>query len=207
MNHANLTVVALHTFIRRRSKVSALAAGEALRVRYGPQPPSHPSRVMFHPGKPREDVVSAPLARISVPYIFDKATNSMEPSRELILGAGEVIANEYEIHAPIGNGSFSAVFSAKSKTHARPVSVKILTNDKETFDAGLGEVRIMAMVAKDDADNKHAPLRLLDFFYHREHLFIISELLPTTLLAHYSQLNLLGGTSSVPRACPTPESV
>ena len=139
---------------------------------------------------------------MSVPYIFDPATNGVEPSRELNMGAGDVIANEYEIHSPIGKGSFSTVFYAKSKTHARPVSVKILRNDKETFDAGLSEVRILAMIAKADPDNERALLRLLDFFYYREHLFIISELQHATLLAHYSQPSLNGGMPIVPRRMP-----
>jgi len=79
-----------------------------------------------------------------------------------------------------------------SKTHGRPVSVKILKNTKDTFDAGLGEVRVLAMLAKADPHNEHALLRMLDFFYYREHLFIVSELLHSTLLAHCSQLSQLG---------------
>jgi len=177
-----------------RSKIFA-PASDALRVRYGPHPPSDPSRVIFHAGKPSESAPGTCLAKISVPYIFDQAKNGMEDSRDLTISAGDVIANEFEIHAPIGNGSFSAVFSAKSQTHGRAVSVKILNNDKETFDAGLGEVRILAMIAKADPHNEHALLRMLDFFYYREHLFIVSELLHSTLLAHYSQLDQLGETA------------
>ena len=185
--------------VRRRTKVIAPAVAAAQRVRYGPQPPSDLSRVLFHVGKPREDAPGARLARMNVPYIFDPDTNEMESSRELSMGAGDVIANEYEIHSPIGKGSFSTVFYAKSKTDARPVSVKILRNDKETFDAGLGEVRILAMIAKADPDNERALLRLLDFFYYREHLFIITELQHATLLAHYSRLSQNGGTPTAPR--------
>jgi len=187
------TAAPTQTFsILERKQTIASAAVAALRVRHGPLPPSDPSRIIFHEGKPR-CTQGARLARMSVPYIFDPATNGVEPSRELNMGAGDVIANEYEIHSPIGKGSFSTVFYAKSKTHARPVSVKILRNDKETFDAGLSEVRILAMIAKADPDNERALLRLLDFFYYREHLFIISELQHATLLAHYSQPSLNGG--------------
>jgi len=189
-------VVPRHKFsLLERAKVSAPAASDALRVRHGPHPPSHPSRFIFHAGKPREGANRARLARISVPYIFDRATNGMEGSRELTIGVGDVIANEYQIHSSIGHGTFSAVFCAKSQTHDRAVSVKILSNEKETFDMGLAEVRVLAMLAKADPHNEHALLRMLDFFYYREHLFIVSELLDSTLLAHYSQLDQLGGTA------------
>ena len=189
--------------VRRRTKLSAPAVTNALRVRYGSQPPSDPSRIIFHEGTPREDVPSARLARISVPYIFDPAKNGLESSPELTIGAGDVVANEYEIHSPIGNGSFSSVFCAMSKTHGRPVSVKILKNTKDTFDAGLGEVRVLAMLAKADPHNEHALLRMLDFFYYREHLFIVTELLHSTLLAHCSQLSQLGGTPFVLGGLPS----
>ena len=194
--------------IRRRTKLGAPAVVNALRVRYGPQPPSDPSRILFHAGKPREDASDPRLARMSVPYIFDPATNGMEPSLELSIGAGDVIANEYKIHSPIGNGSFSSVFCAMSQTHGRPVSVKILKNGKENFDTGLSEVRVLAMLAKADPHNEHALLRMLDFFYYREHLFIITELLHCTLLAHCSQLSQLGGTPFVLGGLPnlTPHS-
>jgi len=187
------TWIATQTFsLLERTKLSAPAVTNALRVRYGSQPPSDPSRIIFHEGTPREDVPGARLARISVPYIFDPAKNGLESSPELTIGAGDVVANEYEIHSPIGNGSFSSVFCAMSKTHGRPVSVKILKNTKDTFDAGLGEVRVLAMLAKADPHNEHALLRMLDFFYYREHLFIVTELLHSTLLAHCSQLSQLG---------------
>jgi len=182
-------VIATQTFsLLKRTRLGALAVANALRVCHGPQPPSDPSRIKFHAGKPRAP--GARLARISVPYIFDPAT--MEPSPELTIRAGDVVADEYEIHSPIGNGAFSSVFCAMSQTHGRPVSVKILKNGKENFDAGLSEVRVLAMLAKADPHNEHALLRMLDFFYYREHLFIVTELLHSTLLAHCSQLSQLG---------------
>jgi len=182
-------VIATQTFsLLKRTRLGALAVANALRVCHGPQPPSDPSRIKFHAGKPRAP--GARLARISVPYIFDPAT--MEPSPELTIRAGDVVADEYEIHSPIGNGAFSSVFCAVSQAHGQPVGVKVLKEDKETFNGGLCEVRVLAMLAKADPHNEHALLRMLDFFYYREHLFIVTELLHSTLLAHCSQLSQLG---------------
>ena len=42
----------------------------------------------------------------------------------------------------------------------------VLQNEKETFDAGLGEIRMLSLLGKHDAAAAHR-LRLLDYFYFK----------------------------------------
>jgi len=57
------------------------------------------------------------------------------------------------------------------------VCLKIIKNSKDFFDQSLDEIKLMQYISSGgDADENHV-LRLLDFFYHKEHLFIVSELL------------------------------
>jgi hypothetical protein len=49
----------------------------------------------------------------------------------------------------------------------RMVSVKVLRNDKDCLDAGLGEVRVLALIARQDAHGEQQLLRLLDYFYYK----------------------------------------
>ena len=47
------------------------------------------------------------------------------------------------------------------------VSVKVLRNDKDCLDAGLGEVRVLALVGRRDPRGEQQLLRLLDYFYFK----------------------------------------
>ena len=61
----------------------------------------------------------------------------------------------------------------------------MLRNDKDTFDQGLGEVRILAAIAWRDPHGVVPIIRLLDYFYFREHLIIVTELLHGSLWRFY----------------------
>ena len=61
---------------------------------------------------------------------------------------GVVIAQRYRVVAIIGKGSFSRVVQCLDLYDKRMVSVKLLKNDKDCLDQGLGEVRELARVSK-----------------------------------------------------------
>jgi serine/threonine protein kinase len=70
--------------------------------------------------------------------------------------------------------------------------VKVLRNDKDCFDGGLGEVRVLALIARNDPDGKQPLVRLLDYLYYKEHLVIVTELLGESLFSFCRQLNSSG---------------
>ena len=72
------------------------------------------------------------------------------------------------------------------------VSVKVLRNDKDCLDAGLGEVRVLALIARQDPQGEQQLLRLLDYFYFKEHLIIVTELLRDSLFQFYRYLHSTG---------------
>ena len=63
----------------------------------------------------------------------------------------------------------------------------MLRNDKDTFDQGLGEIRILAAIAWRDPHGVVPIIRLLDYFYFREHLIIVTELLHESLWTFYRE--------------------
>lgn len=50
-------------------------------------------------------------------------------------------------------------------------------NDKESLDACLEEIRLLALVNGRDPGDEHGLIRMHDFFYYLGHLFIVMELL------------------------------
>ena len=73
------------------------------------------------------------------------------------------------------------------------VAIKIIHNDKDCFDGGLGEIRIHSLIRQHDPEGIRHIVRVVDGFYSHEHLFIVTELLNNSLFAHYMHLETLGG--------------
>lgn len=87
--------------------------------------------------------------------------------------------------ASLGEGSFSRVFECVDQQDPKEnlVAVKVVRNDKGCLDAGLGEIRVLARLQQlHDADTSPPYARLLNYFYYKEHLHIVLELLGSSLL-------------------------
>lgn len=52
-----------------------------------------------------------------------------------------------------------------------------MQNDKESLDACLEEIRLLALVNARDPEDEHGLIRMHDYFYYLGHLFIVMELL------------------------------
>lgn len=98
----------------------------------------------------------------------------------------------YRIEGILGSGTFSTVYSARHAAHNRPVALKCVRGDKECMDTGLGEARVQALICRHDPHGRHHLARLLDCFYFREHLFLVSEQLNASILAHSMHLRSIG---------------
>ncbi|WOL09467.1 hypothetical protein Cni_G18220 [Canna indica] len=61
------------------------------------------------------------------------------------------------------------------------VCVKIIKNNKDFFDQILDEIKLLKFVNKHDPSDKFHILHLYDYFYYREHLLIVCELLKANL--------------------------
>jgi len=72
------------------------------------------------------------------------------------------------------------------------VCIKIIKNNKEFFDQSLDEIRLLQYInSHGDADENNV-LQLYDYFYHKEHLFIVCELLRDNLY-EFSKYNRESG--------------
>ena len=67
--------------------------------------------------------------------------------------------------------------------------MKIIENNKDYFDQSIDEIKLLRYINAncEDLDKKNL-LKLIDYFYHKEHLFIVTELLRDNLY-EYSKYN------------------
>ncbi|KAJ6827046.1 uncharacterized protein M6B38_369140 [Iris pallida] len=125
--------------------------------------------------------------------IHRKNRTGFEENKDLPIVLNSVIAGRYYITEYIGSAAFSKVVQAHDLQTGIDVCLKIIKNDKGFFDQSLDEIKLLKFVNKyDPADECHI-LRLYDYFYHQEHLFIVCELLRANLYEFQKYNQDIGG--------------
>ncbi|KAI3470884.1 hypothetical protein Pfo_027547 [Paulownia fortunei] len=113
--------------------------------------------------------------------IHRKNRTGFEENKEFPIVMSSIIAGRYYVTEFLGSAAFSKVVQAHDLYLGMDVCLKIIKNDKDFFDQSLDEIKLLNFVNKHDpADERHI-LRLYDYFYYQEHLFIVTELLRANL--------------------------
>ena len=112
------------------------------------------SCVVFREGIPLTEAQSREVQTLLLPLLYNPHIRGLEDSPELILDENTVIAGRYRIVALIGKGSFSRVVQCYDLKAGRSVSVKVLHNDKDCIDQGIGEIRLLSLIAKRDPNGE-----------------------------------------------------
>lgn len=122
-----------------------------------------------------------------LPIIYVRNRTGLEESKDFPIIVNSVVAGRYLVLSYIGSAAFSKAVKCKDLQSGQQVCIKIIKNNKEFFDQSLDEIKLLKYInSKADPDSHHV-LRLYDYFYHKEHLFIVSELLQDNLYVFYKQ--------------------
>ncbi|KAG8078390.1 hypothetical protein GUJ93_ZPchr0007g4378 [Zizania palustris] len=113
--------------------------------------------------------------------VHRKNRTGFEESKDFPIVMNSVIAGRYYVTEYLGSAAFSKVVQAHDLQTGTDVCLKIIKNDKDFFDQSLDEIKLLKFVNKYDPLDEHHVLRLYDYFYHQEHLFIVTELLRANL--------------------------
>ncbi|KAK6227790.1 Protein kinase domain - like 10 [Theobroma cacao] len=113
--------------------------------------------------------------------VHRKNRTGFEENKDLPIVLNTVIAGRYYVTEYLGSAAFSKVVQAHDLLMGIDVCLKIIKNDKDFFDQSLDEIKLLKLVNKHDPGDEHHILRLYDYFYHQEHLFIVCELLRANL--------------------------
>ncbi|KAJ7963968.1 Kinase family protein [Quillaja saponaria] len=113
--------------------------------------------------------------------VHRKNRTGFEENRDFPIVLNTVIAGRYYVTEYLGSAAFSKVVQAHDLHTGTDVCLKIIKNDKDFFDQSLDEIKLLKLVNKNDPVDECHILRLYDYFYHQEHLFIVCELLRANL--------------------------
>ncbi|EKX31033.1 hypothetical protein GUITHDRAFT_83483, partial [Guillardia theta CCMP2712] len=116
-------------------------------------------------------------------------------SKDYPIEINGVIAGRYQILEFLGAAAFSKAVQCVDLTDGSYVCIKIIKNNKDFFDQSLDEIKILKYINAHDSRDEHHLLQLFDYFYFKEHLFIVTELLRDNLY-EFSKFNRESGAES-----------
>ena len=128
------------------------------------------------------------IERMSLPVIYESSRTGFESSKEFDSSPNVMVAGRYKIISFLGSAAFSkCVKAVDTQNGDREVCLKIIKNDKDFVDQSLDEIKILKLLNEKGGFN-HNCLAMLDFFYWKEHLIIVTELLLDNLY-EFSKFN------------------
>ena len=117
--------------------------------------------------------------------IYDRERTGFEETKDFPIVIGSIIAGRYQVQEYLGSAAFSKAIQCVDLTTGKHYCMKIIENNKDYFDQSIDEIKLLKYISVNgDADEKNV-LKIHEFFYHKEHLFICTELLKDNLYEYY----------------------
>jgi len=120
--------------------------------------------------------------------VFERDKTGFEESKEFPIRMNSVIGARYQILEYLGSAAFSRAVQCVDLETNKMVCMKIIKNDKDFLDQSLDEIKLLKYINVNGDVDEHCVLRLYDYFYHKEHLIIVTELLRDNLY-EFSKFN------------------
>ena len=121
--------------------------------------------------------------------VFDREKTGFEETKDFPIVLNSIIAGRYQVVEYLGSAAFSKAIQCYDIHTEQMVCMKIIENNKDYFDQSIDEIKLLRFIISncDDLDEKNL-LKVIDYFYHKEHLIIVTELLRDNLY-EYSKYN------------------
>ena len=123
-----------------------------------------------------------------LPIITKSEKTGFEPTKDLVLKPGSVFANNYLVQSELGSAAFSTAYRCLDLSseededgYQDEVCLKVIKNTKDYFDQSLDEIKILQLLKDTGRVQDNNIVEMKSFFYHREHLVIVTELLRQNL--------------------------
>ena len=121
--------------------------------------------------------------------IIEREKVGFELDKELKFKENMLIAGRYRFIKELGDAAFSTAIQCCDIVEKRMVCIKVVKNNKDYFDQSIDEIKLLRYInANGDPDEK-CFLRVYDYFYYKEHLMIVTELLKDNLYEFYKYIN------------------
>ena len=137
----------------------------------------------------------------SLKVVVDRERTGFEESKDFKIVINTLIAGRYQILGYLGNAAFSKAVKCLDTFAKQLVCLKIIENNKSYFDQSLDEIKVLNFVNSNGDPDELNFLKAIDFFYYKEHLIIVTELLNDNLYDFYDYLikNKIEEYFSMPR--------
>ena len=124
-----------------------------------------------------------------LPIIYKSHVTGFEPTKDLHLEPGNVVAGQYLVENELGSAAFSTAYrcidlnsdATGAGDYHEEVCLKVIKNTKDFFDQSLDEIKILELLRQTGKCQEKFIVEMKTFFYHREHLVIVTELLRQNL--------------------------
>jgi dual specificity tyrosine-phosphorylation-regulated kinase 2/3/4 len=129
------------------------------------------------------------LEYFNLPIIYKSHITGFEPTKDLTLEPGNIVAGQYLVNSELGSAAFSTAYrctdlnsdaTGTGEFHDE-VCLKVIKNTKDFFDQSLDEIKILELLRQTGKCQEKFIVEMKTFFYHREHLVIVTELLRQNL--------------------------
>jgi hypothetical protein len=127
-----------------------------------------------------------------LPIIHQKNKTGFEEANDFPITVGTVIAGRYQIVEYLGSAAFSRAVQCLDLQTNQLVCVKIIKNNKDFFDQSLDEIKLLRYINTHGDPDENNVVQLFEYFYFKEHLFLVFELLRDDLY-EFSQYNRSSG--------------
>eukprot|EP00667_Euglena_gracilis_P004694 EG_transcript_4722 len=124
--------------------------------------------------------------------IYQVHRTGFEEHKDYPIRMYDIIAGRYQILEYLGSAAFSRAVQCVDLKTGHLVCVKIIRNNKDFFDQGLDEIKLLHYLNANGDPDENCVLQLYDYFYHKEHLFLVCELLRDNLY-EFSKFNRESG--------------
>lgn len=128
------------------------------------------------------------IEELRLPVIYEVGRTGFESSKEFDSSPGVLVAGRYRIESHLGQAAFSKAVKAVDVFSNQAVCLKIIKNEKDFMDQSLDEIKILKLIKAHGGDRSKNCLSLIDCFYWREHLILVTELLLENLY-EFSKFN------------------
>ncbi|KAF0973710.1 hypothetical protein FDP41_007097 [Naegleria fowleri] len=122
---------------------------------------------------------------IYLPVIRETFKTGFEETNEFKIEVDSIIAERYQVVEYLGSATFSRAIQCLDLRTNQNVCIKIIKNDKDFFDQSLDEIKLLRFLNSMGDPDAMNVIKLHDFFYYKEHLFIVCELLRDNLYEFY----------------------
>ena len=125
--------------------------------------------------------MEAKFQTFSLKVIHPRRRTGFEEHKKFPIRINSLITARYQVKQYIGSAAFSRAVQCLDLKTGEMVCIKIIKNKKDFFDQSLDEIKLLHLLGSRDLADRHHILHMHDYFYFKEHLFIVTELLRDNL--------------------------